>query len=151
MAAEEIEYEVLVDAPAEIVWEVLTEPDHLAWFGNATADVDLRPGGTIVFFWPQHGHFLALVTEVDHPRRFGYRWALVPDAAPAPGNSTLVEFTLTPTDQGTRLRVVESGFAALAGSDAERATTLATNQQAWTAGFAALSARAGKLASQRRR
>ena len=149
MATEQIEYEVLVDAPAEIVWEVLTEPEHLAWFGGANADVDLRPGGTIIFHWQEHGHFLAIVSAVEHPRRVVFRWALVPDAAPAPGNSTEVEFTLAAEGGGTRLRVVESGFAALSGSDADRAGMVAANQQAWTAGFAALSARAARLATRR--
>jgi hypothetical protein len=33
---------------------------------------------------------------------------------PAPGNANLVEFTLTPEADGTRLLVVESGFDRLA-------------------------------------
>lgn len=145
MAAAQISYDIVVEAPAELVWEVLTEPEHLAWFGGASADVDLRPGGTMIFHWKEHGFFLALVSAVEYPHRLVYRWALVPDAAPAPGNSTQVEFTLTAEGPGTRLAVVESGFDTLTGSESERAQLLAANQQAWTAGFASLAARAAKL------
>ena len=51
---------------------------------------------------------------VEPPTRFAFRWALSRDAAPAEGNSTSVEFTLAEVGDGTRLRVVERGFAALA-------------------------------------
>ena len=55
----------------------------------------------------------APVERVEAPRVFAYRWATRMEAEPDEGASTLVEFTLEPTDGGTRLRVVESGFAAL--------------------------------------
>ena len=47
------------------------------------------------------------------------RWAAhhARDTEPADGTSTRVEFTLEPEAGGTRLRVVETGFAALATSE----------------------------------
>jgi uncharacterized protein YndB with AHSA1/START domain len=51
---------------------------------------------------------------VDPPHHFSYRWASAfPGEQAVEGNSTLVEFTLTPDGDGTRLRVVETGFAGL--------------------------------------
>jgi uncharacterized protein YndB with AHSA1/START domain len=150
VATEEIEHEILVNARPEVVWEVLTEPEHLAWLGGAQADVDLRPGGTMVLYWEGQGYFLAVIDTVEYPRRLALRWSLVPDCAPAPGSSTVVEFALSPTGTGTKLRVVESGFATLTGEQAERAASLAANRHTWTTGFTALAARAAKLATRTR-
>jgi uncharacterized protein YndB with AHSA1/START domain len=53
------------------------------------------------------------------------------DTEPAPGSSTLVEFTLTAEDDGTLLRVVESGFDTLTGPAAEIAEYHAGNVDGW--------------------
>ena len=43
-----IESDVLIAAPVERVWDLITRADHLGrWFGNAGAEVDLRPGGAL--------------------------------------------------------------------------------------------------------
>jgi uncharacterized protein YndB with AHSA1/START domain len=66
-----------------------------------------------------------LLTEPEHVR-------------PREGNSTLVEFTLTPQDGGTRVRVVERGFRALDMSPDEQAAHARDNLPGWTGGFAGL-------------
>ncbi|MFF3946998.1 SRPBCC family protein [Streptomyces sp. NPDC001902] len=116
-----IEREIGIAAPVERVWDVLTRPEHIGrWFGEdlggggAPADVDLRPGGA---FEIDHGFgvYPSRIVSVEPPRYFSYRWATAfPSAEATQDNSTLVEFTLTADGDGTRLRVVESGFAALA-------------------------------------
>jgi uncharacterized protein YndB with AHSA1/START domain len=111
--ADRIEREVELRAPIERVWQVITDPAYVArWFGGK-AQIDLRPGGAAVFGWPEEGmgDFHAVVERVDPPRLFAFRWthdAGVPVGAAAV--STLVEFTLSPEGDGTRLRLVESGF-----------------------------------------
>ena len=51
---------------------------------------------------------------------------------PVPGNSMLVEFTLTPEgDERTRLRVVESGRELLAWPDTEKERYAAEHQGGW--------------------
>ena len=47
------------------------------------------------------------------------------------GNSTLVEFTLEPEGENTRLRVIESGFASLATSEHQRAENHQGNSAGW--------------------
>lgn len=59
--------------------------------------------------------------------RFAYRWASEADAEPVPGHSTLVEFTLDREGDGTRLRVIESGFEELEGTDEQRRTAFDRN------------------------
>jgi uncharacterized protein YndB with AHSA1/START domain len=106
--------DIVVAAPVERVWEVLTTPEYLPrWFGAEKAEIDLQPGGSFVMVWAEHGTGLARVERVEQPSLFSFRWALEPGVAPASGEETLVEFTLTPEGDGTRLRVVESGFSTL--------------------------------------
>jgi uncharacterized protein YndB with AHSA1/START domain len=52
------------------------------------------------------------IERVEEPTIFGFTWGIngLPDDDP---RRTYVEFTLTPTGSGTRLTVVETGFAQL--------------------------------------
>lgn len=137
MSTDRIEREVTIEAPIERVWTLITEPEHVGvWFGDAGADIDLRPGGEIQFRWHEHGDSLGTVVAVEPPRRFAYRWVSLPSArgqAPTDANTTLVEFTLEPAGQGTLVRVVESGFDALDCSVDERTAALAGNTRGWGA------------------
>jgi uncharacterized protein YndB with AHSA1/START domain len=132
MDMDRIERDTLIEAPLERVWEVLTRPEHAAgWFGGASAEIDACPGGAITFRWREHGTFHARVERIEPPHHFSYRWALLPDEPPRPGNSTLVEFSLTAEGPATRLRVVESGFRRLEVSDEARERHLSDNRQGW--------------------
>lgn len=110
MNTDRIERTMTLDVPRADVWAALTEPDQISkWFGNDT-ELDLRPGGEGVFRWDKT-EVRFTVEEVDPPRRFSYRWE--PSQVQSGGATTLVEFTLEETSDGTRLLLVESGFAAL--------------------------------------
>ena len=107
-----IERTLDVSHPPHVVWAALTPAEGLAaWFGQEAA-IDLRPGGAARLAW-EGGHVAELrVERVEAPSVFGYTWRVdgVPEDDP---RRTYVEFTLEPTATGTRLRVVESGFAQL--------------------------------------
>jgi uncharacterized protein YndB with AHSA1/START domain len=116
MSQDRIEREVAISAPIERVWAVLTEPEHVgAWFGTgAPAEIDLHAGGVMVLDHGSHGVYPTVIVKLDPPRALSYRWASgYPGVVATEDNSTLVEFTLEPTSDGTLLRVVESGFEAL--------------------------------------
>jgi uncharacterized protein YndB with AHSA1/START domain len=129
-----IEREVVIDAPVDRVWELVTEAEHLGrWFGDAGAEIDLRPGGAIELRWTEHAA-RGRIEAVEPPRLFAFRWAPFEDPGgvqPTDGNSTLVEFTLSADGDVTRLRVVESGFEALATSDEQRRRNLESNTDGW--------------------
>ncbi|MEU0991437.1 SRPBCC family protein [Streptomyces sp. NPDC005953] len=115
-AGDRIEKEITINAPVARVWAVLTEPEHVgSWFGQGSpTPVDLRPGGTMFLDHGEFGQFPTTIVEVDAPHRFAYRWASAyPGEQAVDGNSTLVEFTLTSEGDGTRLRVVETGFSSI--------------------------------------
>jgi uncharacterized protein YndB with AHSA1/START domain len=151
MTADRIERETVIAAPVDRVWALITEPEHVGrWFGDAGAEIDLRPGGAMAFHWSDHGTSRAVIEQVEPPRRFSYRWAPFADPGgeqPVAGNSTLVEFTLAAEGDGTRLRVVESGFAALECSDEARARALAGNTEGWALELADLAAHAAQVAA----
>ncbi|MET9274877.1 SRPBCC domain-containing protein [Kribbella sp. NPDC003557] len=110
-----VEREVYIEARPETVWAAVTQPEMFArWYAFGGAEIDLRPGGRLVMRWDEHGEFFGFVEKVEPGRRFAYRYAVDPGVEPAPGNANLVEFTLTPEAEGTRLLVVESGFDRLA-------------------------------------
>ncbi len=135
MISDQIERETIINAPVERVWELITEAEHLGrWFGDAGAEIDLRPGGDMTLRWTEHGTSRGRVVAVEPRSRFSYRWAPFKDPGgeePVEGNSTLVEFTLQREGDATRLRVVESGFASLATSHAQRARNFRGNTEGW--------------------
>lgn len=98
--------------PPATVWAAITTADGLGgWFGDS-ARIDLRPGGAAELTWNgEHTEHLR-VERVEEPSVFGFTWHVhgLPEDDP---RRTYVEFTLEPVDSGTRLTVVETGFAQL--------------------------------------
>ncbi len=132
MGPDRIEREIVVAAPAERLWEVLTRPEHIGkWFEGMDAEVDLRPGGAMVLTSHEYGKFHAVVDRVEPPRRFAYRWARHPETPVTESTTTLVEFTLTPEADGTRLHVAESGFTGTDAVKVDQARHAEANSQGW--------------------
>ncbi len=150
MNQDQVEQEIVIDAPVERVWAVLTEPEHVGrWFGDGTpAPVDLRPGGIIRLDHGDHGQFPTKIVAVDPPRRLSYRWASgFPGVVADEDNSTLVEFTLSVEGGATRLKVVESGFTTRAPAPSPSPDdTRESHEQGWTAVIAKLGELSEKLA-----
>jgi uncharacterized protein YndB with AHSA1/START domain len=107
-----IERTVQVAHPPDKVWAALTTAEGLsAWFGEEAA-IDLRPGGAAWMRWANGTAVQMRVERVEEPKVFGFTWQIfgLPEDDP---RRTYVEFTLEPSGAGTRLTVVESGFAQL--------------------------------------
>ena len=108
-----IERTVELAHPPATVWAALTTAEGLgAWFGDE-ATIDLRPGGAARMRWAEAGFTAEIrVERVEEPKVFGFTWPIygLPEDDP---RRTYVEFTLEPAASGTRLTVVESGFAQL--------------------------------------
>ena len=108
-----IQREVILPVPPARVWAALTQADQLgAWFGTQ-ATIDLRRGGEVVFTWDgstgPRGSSRGVIETVEPVQRLVFRWHAEQGDVPM----TRVEFTLEPHAEGTRLFVVESGFASL--------------------------------------
>ena len=133
-----IERTVDLAHPPAKVWAALTTAEGLAgWFGN-DADIDLRPGGSAWMKWKYEGFTAEMrVERVEEPRVFGFTWPIygLPEDDP---RRTYVEFTLEPAASGTRLTVVESGFAQLSENAHRKAYD--GNSDGWAKELAELAA-----------
>lgn len=125
-----IERTVDIARPPAHVWAALTTAEGLAaWFGQE-ASIDLRPGGTARMSWDDGPTAELTVERVEEPHVFGFTWPISGLPADDP-RRTYVEFTLEETATGTRLTVVESGFAQLPPD--EHKVAFDGNTQGWGA------------------
>jgi uncharacterized protein YndB with AHSA1/START domain len=126
-----IEREILIEAPADVVWRTITEPDQITqWFADRV-DLVIEPGAHgYMQFGDQGGP--VVVETVEPPTRFSFRWNHPRGEEPTTGNSMLVEFTLTPeSDERTRLRVTETGHELMAWPDEEKQRYADEHQDGW--------------------
>jgi len=147
MIPDQIEREIVINAPVDRVWAALTEAQHIgAWFGQS-AEVDLRPGGALTVTWEEYGTARTTIERVEPKRFFSWRWTPGGIKDSTPDRTTLVEFSLVPEGAGTRLKVVESGFRNLNVTDEERAQAFKDNTQGWRDEIEELRGYVEKLAS----
>jgi uncharacterized protein YndB with AHSA1/START domain len=125
-----IEKQISIDAPASRVWTLISEP---GWFINDSQIVEHRierSGDVAIVHDPVHGAFAIKTIALDEPRYAAFRWVADP-AAPETA-TTLVEFFVEETSPtAVLLRVVETGFASLPGTEAERRKQLDGNTEGW--------------------
>lgn len=110
-----IEREIHVDAPPEVVFEVISRPEHVREWWYAESDVEPAPGATGELVWADgddpRAHVTPLTVVVaEPPRVFSFRWTYPDGEVADAGNSLLVTFELVPVDGGTLLRLTETGF-----------------------------------------
>jgi uncharacterized protein YndB with AHSA1/START domain len=149
MSEDRIERETLIAAPLERVWSLVAEPGFWVADKASLPGTVAREGESMVAKNPEYGDFPVRVEKVQPPTYLAYRWASAfPGEELRDDNSTLVEFTLSPEGDQTRLRVVESGFAGLAGSEELRTKAMTDNGGGWPQELDALKARAEQPAEQ---
>ncbi|MBO9521109.1 MAG: SRPBCC family protein [Nocardioidaceae bacterium] len=111
-----IEREIYVEAAPEIVFDVVSSPEHVQEWWPDEAHYEARPGARGDLVFGEHGEegsplVVAFdVLEVEPPHTFSFRWTHPHGEQPVTGNSLLVTFALEPRGSGTLLRMTESGF-----------------------------------------
>ncbi|WP_189152815.1 SRPBCC domain-containing protein [Lentzea pudingi] len=129
MSVDRIERETLIEAPLQRVWQLVTEPGF--WVASQPSGTAVE-GETTLCRHEQYGEFPVRVETVTPQTYVSYRWASAFGGQELTSdNTTLVEFTLTPEGAATRLKVVESGFSRLAGSEELREKALRDNTGGW--------------------
>jgi uncharacterized protein YndB with AHSA1/START domain len=100
-----------VHAPADLLYELLTDAEHLVRWMAPSAEVDARVGGVIRWTHANGDSCSGVFVDLVPARRivFTYGWER-PEVEVPPG-STTVEITLEPDGDGTRLRLVHRGLA----------------------------------------
>lgn len=142
MGDDRIERDTLIAAPMERVWSLVATPGFWVADEASVAGTVAAEGVTMLAKNPDFGEFYVRVEKVQAPTYVAYRWASAfPGEELRDDNSTLVEFTLTAEDGKTRLRVVESGFAALATSSELRDQAVRSNTDGWSQIFDIVQAR----------
>ena len=133
MIPDAIEREILIDAPVDVVWGVVTEPRQIREWFTDQAEIDLRVGGTGHLRFPSGQSYSLQIEALEPPRRFAFRWVQPEGAVMRAGSTMLVEFTLEPEAAGTRLRVVESGFDSVDWTDEKKRTYADDHTRGWDA------------------
>jgi len=134
-----IERQIEIDAPAERVWELVSQP---GWWINDGAIVDHkveRVGDVHVVHDPVHGEFPIRTEQLDPPRYAAFRWMADRDDRSGAGPFTLTEFWIDDQEGGTgvTLRVAESGFSTLDLSAEARRKQIDENSEGWEMELAA--------------
>jgi uncharacterized protein YndB with AHSA1/START domain len=111
-----IERELRVDAPPDVVFDVVSSPEHIADWWSADTSVEATAGSTGELVWTdaETGRCdvaRIVVADAQPPRLFSFRWTHEADGPLHESNSMLVTFELTSDgDGGTVLRMTETGF-----------------------------------------
>lgn len=108
MSEDRIERETLIAAPLERVWSLVAQPGFWVADKASLPGTVAKEGESMMARNAEHGDFPVRVEKVEPPTYLAYRWtSAFPGEELREDNSTLVEFTLTPEGEQTRLRVVE--------------------------------------------
>jgi uncharacterized protein YndB with AHSA1/START domain len=106
---ETISFELELQHPPEKVWRALTDPELLAEWLLPVVDrkLELAPGTAFTFKTQPYPNWDGTVNcrfvEIEPQRKLSYAWTV-------PFLDTVVTFTLAPTESGTRLSLVQTGF-----------------------------------------
>jgi uncharacterized protein YndB with AHSA1/START domain len=147
VAVPPIQRDILIDAPAAVVWRLMITPDQLArWFADRV-DLVIEPGAHgYLEFGDQGGP--VVVEAVEPPSRLSFRWNHRPGEEPVPGNSMRVEFTLTAEGpERTRVRVTETGHEQMPWPEAEQQRYAGEHTEGWGDFLARLASAASGSAS----
>ncbi|WP_327386511.1 MULTISPECIES: SRPBCC domain-containing protein [unclassified Streptomyces] len=152
-----IERELHIDASPEVVFEVLSSPEHIReWWSAETTAFEPAAGATARLTWTdqdtgrqQSAPFT--VVEADPPRMFSFRWTYDESETEAagPGNSLLVTFELLPAGTGTTVRFRESGYRERGWEAAVLEAHYDDHRQGWDFYLPRLVATADRLAAAR--
>jgi uncharacterized protein YndB with AHSA1/START domain len=127
----ELKIERLFDAPPELVFDTLLDPDaqeelfndQVEGFRLWKSEIDLRVGGTwTIVFGPADGkgeadRLNSVFTEIDRPRRVAYDLSMFVGEWGRTIDST-VTYTFEEQEGKTLLTIVQSGFGTEADRDA---------------------------------
>jgi uncharacterized protein YndB with AHSA1/START domain len=147
MSKDRIEKEVVLRAPLDRVWKAISDADEFGqWFG-VRFDGPFVAGASITgvitpttvdeeiarLQEPHAGKSdIWQIVAIEPQRRLAFRWhpyAVEPGTDYSQEPTTLVEFTLTETDDGVLLRIVESGFENIPAD--RRVAAFEGNSEGW--------------------
>jgi uncharacterized protein YndB with AHSA1/START domain len=147
-----IERDIHVDASTEVVFDVISRPEHMRewWPDDAQFESVAGAPGEIAWKNAETGEVKTVeltIVEVDPPSRFSFRWCFA--GAGRTGKSLLVTFDLVPTGNGTQVRMTETGFREMGWEIAVLEEQYRDHVDGWTFYVPRLAEYAERLASAR--
>jgi len=106
--------EIRIDAAPKVVFDVVSDPEHVQQWWPDEAVYEPVPGGTgrlsFVTGVEERKSYGIQVVDAEPYRLFSFRWTQPEGDVAREDNSFLVTFELTPAGSGTLLRMTEIGF-----------------------------------------
>src|SRR5687768_5452719 len=97
-----IERELRIEASPEVVFDVISSPEHIRDWWSAETEIAPVAGsaGELTWRYQASGRVdVVPITVIDAqpPHPFSFRWTQGPGQVPTPSNSLLVKFELSPS------------------------------------------------------
>jgi uncharacterized protein YndB with AHSA1/START domain len=145
-----IEREIHVEASPEVVYEVVSRPEHIRQWWSDDAEIEATPGAVGELVWGDRAQVAPItVVTADPPRLFSFHWCYPEGAAADSANSLLVSFELTPSGRGTRVRLIETGFREMGWEAAKLEEQYQDHGAGWDTFIARLGEYLARLVSTR--
>lgn len=136
-STDRIEKHVVLRAPRAKVWDAVGDSRQFGTWFNAKLEGPFVAGETVHGTITEPGYegmpLILFVERVEPGRHLSFRWhpyAIDPKSDYSREPTTLVTFDLEDAPEGTRLRIVESGFDALPPE--RRAESRKSSDEGWT-------------------
>jgi uncharacterized protein YndB with AHSA1/START domain len=134
---DKIEKNVVLSAPRSRVWKAIADSKQFGEWFEMEMSGPFEPGAKITGTIKSAGKYqgitgIFVVDRVEPEKLFSFRWhpyAVERNVDYSSEPMTLVTFELEEAKEGTRLRIVESGFDAIPQS--RRALAFRMNSQGW--------------------
>ena len=105
-----VRIEVDVNAPADVVYELLTDPElFVRWIG-ISAELDPRPGGVFRFEIAPGEFCSGRYVEIERPHRVVFTWGYESNAMPLEPGSTTVAIDIASRGESCSVTLVHSGL-----------------------------------------
>jgi uncharacterized protein YndB with AHSA1/START domain len=99
-------FERRIRHPVQLVWDAVTEPEHVARWYMTRARIEGREGGSIDYLsGPAQYHVTGQILEWQPPSVFEHEWNVEPRKELPKGEKSIVRWELIPDGDGTILRV----------------------------------------------
>jgi uncharacterized protein YndB with AHSA1/START domain len=141
---DKIEREIVIEAPLERVWTLVSEPGWWIGDGDRSGQRRWKEGDLDIIEDPRYGRFPLQTVAIEPSRYISFRWVFDgEDERQREHISTLVEFWVDEHVNGTLVRVVESGFASMPNGE----QAVEGNTKGWETQLDILKAAAERVAA----
>lgn len=106
-----VDRSIHVNAPASVLYELLTDPVHFVRWMSDTAEIDARPDGVIRWTHANGDTCAGRFAELVPDRRLVFTYGWERAEVEVPPGSTRVEIDLRPNATGTTVRLIHRGLA----------------------------------------